>query len=108
MESGGIVAISAAVVALTQLFKWGGFPLKWSPILVLVLSAIGVVAWAFSNLSTWDRTTIWPLFTAWIAVATCAAGVFGFTRAAADQLVATRTKAEPPALELPPGAAPHG
>lgn len=86
MDGSAIIAISAAVVALTQLCKWSGIPDKWGPAAVLVLALLGVAFWGYSK-GTFIRTNAFDYFTAWIAVATSSAGVFGFTRAAATAVV---------------------
>ncbi len=54
---------------------------------------MGVGVWIYSQ-GTFQRGDAFALFAGWIAVATSAAGVFGFTRTAADAVTATRT---PPA-----------
>lgn len=86
MDGAAIVAVSAAVVALVQLVKWSGLPDKWGPIAVLILALLGVAFWGYSK-GTFERTQAFDYFAAWIAVATSAAGVFGFTRAAATAVV---------------------
>jgi hypothetical protein len=91
MDGQAILTISAAVVALTQFTKWSGLPDKHGPIAVLALSALGVVLWAFSA-GTYVRTETFTYFAGWIAVATSAAGVYGFTRASKEAL----TKTTPP------------
>ena len=97
MNAENIVAVSAAVTALTQLVKWAGLPDKWGPIAVLLLSALGVAVWAWSKNTGVDlRTGAWDYFTAWISVALAAAGIYGFTRAAASTVTTIRT---------PPGGA---
>lgn len=91
MNGEAIVSVSAATVALTQITKWMGIPDKWGAVAVLVISAIGVSIWAYSQ-GEFLRTEAFSYFAGWIAVATSAAGVFGFTRAAASAV----TKASPP------------
>ena len=81
MDGAAIVAVSAAVVALVQLVKWAGLPDKWGAAGVLVLALVGIVFWGWSE-GTFERTQAFDYFAAWVAVATSAAGVFGFTRAA--------------------------
>lgn len=93
MTPEAIITVSAAVVALVQLLKWGGIPDKAGPLAVLVLSALGVAIWAYATLPVWDRALTFALFAGWIAVATSAAGVFGFTRAASSAV--TSAKAPP-------------
>lgn len=85
MDGEAIIAISAAVVALVQLVKWSGLPDRWGPAGVLALSLIGVVFWGWSR-GTFERAVAFEYFAGWIAVATSAAGVFGFTRAASSSL----------------------
>jgi hypothetical protein len=90
-----IVAISAAVVAITQLAKWAKLPDHWGPLAVILLSGVGVSVWLFSQ-QTWPpvRTDTWEIFAGWVAVALSAAGVFGFTRAGAEAV--TRATSPPP------------
>lgn len=97
MDAEAIVSVSAAVVALVQLVKWAGLPDQRGPLAVLGLAAAGVGIWSFS-IGTFERTQIFGYFAAWIAAATSAAGVFGFTRSGPESLTATKT---PPAA---PGA----
>jgi hypothetical protein len=82
MNGEAIISISAAVVALTQLFKWAKLPDSYGPIAVMVLSLLGVAFWGWS-VGTFARQEAFTYFAGWIAVATSAAGVFGFTRAGA-------------------------
>lgn len=86
LDAAAILSISTAVVALTQLVKWSGLPDHYGPIVVLALSALGVGVWAYSE-SEFSRALIFDLFTGWIVVAIAAAGVYGFTRAAAESVV---------------------
>jgi hypothetical protein len=83
MTADAIVSVSAAVVALVQLVKWSGLPDKQGPLAVLAISALGVVFWGWSQGSL-TRASAFGYFVGWIAVATSAAGVFGFTRASGD------------------------
>lgn len=91
MHGEAILTVSAAVVALTQLAKWGGVPDKYGPLLVLVLAAVGVTFWGYAE-GTFERTVAFQYFAGWIGVATSAAGVFGFTRATTSAV----TSAMPP------------
>jgi hypothetical protein len=86
-----------AVVALTQLAKWGGIPDQRGPVAVLILSMLGVVIWSVSK-GTFANAQLFDYFAGWIAVSTSAAGVFGFTRSGPSSLTATKA---PPAS---PGA----
>ncbi len=82
MDAQAVMTVAAAVVALTQLAKWCGLPDKWGPIAVLLFSLSGVSLWGYSA-NDFTRALLFAYFAGWIAVATSAAGVFGFTRAAA-------------------------
>lgn len=93
MDGAAIVAVSAAVVALTQLVKWAGLPDKLGPVVVLVLSAVGVLVWGWSKGGTFERTMAFDYFAAWIAIGTSSAGVYGFTRASGEAL--TRASSPP-------------
>jgi O-antigen/teichoic acid export membrane protein len=83
MDGAAIVAVSAAVVALTQLVKWSGLPDRLGPLAVLGLSLLGVVFWAWSK-GTFQQQQAFDYFAGWIAISTSAAGVFGFTRAGGE------------------------
>jgi hypothetical protein len=88
VDAQAIITVSAAVVALTQLFKWGFIPDRYGPISVVVLSVVGVVFWAWSS-GDFTRTNAFGYFAGWIAIATSAAGVFGFTRAGSEAITKT-------------------
>ena len=92
MSAEAIITISAAVVALTQLAKWAKLPDRLGPLAVILLAGVGVMVWLFSQ-ETWPpvRTDTWNIFAGWVAVATSAAGVFGFTRATASAITATKS-----------------
>ncbi len=92
MDGMAIVTVSAAVVALTQLVKWAGLPDKQGPYAVLLLALVGVAFYGYS-VGTFERVRAFEYFAGWIAVATSAAGVFGFTRAA--NTAVTSAKAPP-------------
>ena len=83
MNGEAIMTVSAAVVALTQLLKWAILPDRYGPVSVLVLSIIGTAFWGCTQ-ADFERATAFAYFAGWIAVATSAAGVFGFTRAAVE------------------------
>ena len=93
MSAEAIVSVSALVVTLVQLAKWARMPEEYGPAAVLGLSLLGVAAQVFGS-SEWppDRLDTMPFLAGWVAVATSAAGVFGFTRAAAGAV----TRAMPP------------
>lgn len=86
MDGQAIVTVSAAVVALTQIVKWGGIPDKWGPVAVVLLAAAGVALWGYSYEDAYERNDAFDYFAGWIAVATSAAGVYGFSRASGTAL----------------------
>lgn len=96
MDGQAIITVSAAVVALTQLLKWGGVVTdRRGPLMVLALALVGVAFWGWSS-GDFSRASAFGYFAGWIAVATSAAGVFGFTRSGPASVTATK--------EPPPGA----
>jgi hypothetical protein len=80
MNGEAIMSTSAAVVALVQLVKWSGLPDKYGPVAVLAFSLLGTAFWGWTA-GDITRASSFGYFAGWIAVATSAAGVFGFTRA---------------------------
>lgn len=88
MDGQAIITVSAAVVAATQLTKWSGLPPARAPFVVCALSLLGVLLWIFSQGEP-RRELTFDYFAAWIAIATSAAGVYGFTRAASSSLAAS-------------------
>lgn len=96
MSGQAIITVSAAVVALTSLLKWTKIVSdKRGPIMVLVLAVVGVGFWGWTTGDV-SRATAFAYFAGWIAVATSAAGVYGFTRSGPESITAT--------TEPPPGA----
>lgn len=89
MDAQAVITVSAAVVALVQFAKWSGVPDGKGPLVVLGLSLLGVAFWGFSE-GTFGRATAFDYFAAYIGVVTSAAGVFGFTRAAASAVTGTK------------------
>ena len=79
MNGEAIMSVSAAVVALVQLVKWGGLPDSYGPLGVLVLSALGTAFWGWT-VGDFQRATAFGYFAGWISVATSAAGVFSNCR----------------------------
>jgi hypothetical protein len=92
MNGEAILAVTTAVVALTQLLKWAVVPDKYGPISVLGLALIGVIFWGWTQ-GDISRATAFGYFAGWVTIATSAAGVYGFTRAASSAITATK---EPP------------
>lgn len=94
MSGQAIVAVSASVVALTQLLKWGKIVSdQRGPLVVLVLALFGVGFWGWTT-GDISRATAFGYFAGWISVATSAAGIYGFTRSGPEAITATST---PPA-----------
>mgnify|MGYP003394818482 CR=1 FL=1 len=87
MNAEAIITVSAAVIALVQLIKWSGLvAADKSPVAVLVLSLIGIIFYRLSG-PPLEWVDAWPIFAAWIATATSAAGTFGFVREAPDTVM---------------------
>ncbi len=95
MSGQAIITVSAAVVALTQLLKFANvINDRRGPIGVLFLAALGVGFWAWTT-GDFQRATAFAYFAGWIAVATGAAGVFGFTRSAPEAVTGTKSPPAP-------------
>ena len=78
-----IMIVTVTVVALTQFIKWAGYvPERAAPIVAAATSLIGVVLFAISA-GTFTRATVFSYFAAFVVVMLSAAGVYGYTRAAA-------------------------
>jgi len=83
-------------MALTQILKWGNVVKdRRGPVAVLVLAFFGVAFWCWSA-GDFSRKAAFGYFAGWMAVASSAAGVFGFTRSGPEAVTATKTP--------PPGA----
>lgn len=95
MEADAIVSISAAIVAVTQIAKWYGVPDSKGPLVVIGLSALGVLLFIISQPLLPGRSQIFQIFVAWIAVTLNAAGIYGFTRAAVTSVTQTKPTAPP-------------
>ncbi|MGN6361006.1 MAG: hypothetical protein ACTHNK_11530 [Thermomicrobiales bacterium] len=94
MSAEAIVTVSAAVVALVQVIKWALRRDGWGPAIVLLVSLLGVAVWAVSQ-GDIARASAWSYFAGWVAVATSAAGVYGFTRAGIQRLARGADEAPP-------------
>jgi hypothetical protein len=82
MDGLAIVRVSAAVVGLMFLLRWAGVSQRCAPLLVAVLAAVGVGVWAYAH-GPVGQSEIFDYVGGWIAVATSAATVWGFTWVAA-------------------------
>ena len=89
MDAQAIIAVAGAVVALVSLIKWAGLKDAMGPLAVLFCSLLGVIFWGIAE-GQFERTRLFEYFAGWIAVATSAAGVFGFTRATPHMLTKMR------------------
>lgn len=89
MNAQDVLTVSIAVSILVQFAKWQGVPDGKGPIVVLVLSLIGVGFWAYS-VGNFQRETAFLYFAGWLSVALNAAGIFGFTRAGASAVASTK------------------
>ena len=95
MEAQAIVTVSSTVVVLTQFVKWSGLPDKLGPLAVIVLSMIGMGFWVWSEVGYFERVKAFEYFAGWVSVATGAAGIFGFTRAATGAVTDLRSPPGP-------------
>lgn len=93
IDANAATAIGATVTALTQVIKWTGLDDRWGPVVVLLLSALGVGVYVWS-LGAFQQAQAFNYLTAWANVALVAAGIFGFTRAGGSAVTQLRT---PPA-----------
>ncbi len=77
MSQEDIVAIGAAVTAVTQIIKRSLPGDGQGPAIVALLSFVAVVIWILSApVFPPDRTQLWSLFTGWIAVWVAASGIY--------------------------------
>ena len=93
MTAEQMASVTTAVVAMTQLVKWMGLPDKRGPFVVVLLAALGVGLFGWSQ-GAISRSSSFNYAAAGIMVATSAAGVFGFTRALPEAV--TKTSSPPP------------
>jgi hypothetical protein len=83
MDGLAIIQVSGAVVALMYLLRWAGLSRRWAPLLVPVLSALGVGVWVYGQAPIGQADTF-SYVAGWVAVATSAATVWGFTWAGGE------------------------
>lgn len=83
MTGESIATISISVVSLTQLIKWAGIKDRYGPIVVMLLSLLGVIFWGWTQ-GDMTRLNAFGYLAGWIVVTTSAAGVYGFTRASSE------------------------
>jgi hypothetical protein len=94
MTAEAIITVSASVVACVQLCKWSFLPDRAGPLAVLGISLAGVCFWVWTQ-GVFMRADGFSYFAAWVAVATSASGVYGFSRASGEAL----TRLTPPPHE---------
>jgi hypothetical protein len=84
MDALAIMQVAGPVGALMYLLRWSGVPRRWAPVLVPLVSALGVSVWIYAHgmLSQADTFTY---VAAWIAVCTSSATVWGFSWIASGQ-----------------------
>jgi hypothetical protein len=90
MNAQAIMTVAGAVVILTQIIKGMGLPNQRAPIVVLGLSALGVVFWGISA-GNFDKSQLFGYFAGWISVAFSAAGVWGYVRSTPAALTSGKT-----------------
>ncbi|HEX8177875.1 MAG TPA: hypothetical protein VF543_22490 [Pyrinomonadaceae bacterium] len=93
MDATAIATVTIPVVAFTQIIKWAGLPDRRGPLVVVILSALGVIFWGWST-NTLSRVSAFSFFAGFTLVTTSAAGVFGFTRSLPEAVTSTNN---PPA-----------
>jgi hypothetical protein len=76
-----VMRVTVVVVGIMHLLRWAGVGERWAPLLVAVLSALGVALWAVGQ-APLNPSMLFSYVSGWVAVATSAAMVWGFTWAA--------------------------
>jgi hypothetical protein len=82
MDELAIMRVSGVVLALMYLLRWAGVSPRWAPLLVPLLSVLGVGLWAYAN-GPISQPLAFSYLAGWVAVATSAATAWGFSSAAA-------------------------
>jgi hypothetical protein len=82
MDGSDVMRVTVVVVGLMHLLKWAGVPQRWAPLLVAGLSTLGVALWAVTQ-GPVSQAVLFSYLSGWVAVATSATTVWGFTWAAA-------------------------
>lgn len=80
-----ITSISVSVTGITQIFKSFGLPKTWNLFVVLILSALMVVAWAWSH-GGLRQSELFDYISTWVLVATSAVGVFSAATVGYEQI----------------------
>lgn len=81
MNTADALMVAAVVVPLTEVVKYSRrVSDRYAVHVVMLLSAIGVLLWAWSTPGALVRGNAWQLFAGWVSVVVSAAGVYGFIR----------------------------
>ena len=72
MDELAIMRVSGVVLALMYLLRWAGVSPRWAPLLVPLLSVLGVGLWAYAN-GPISQPLAFSYVAGWVAVATSAA-----------------------------------
>ena len=72
MDELAIIRVSGVVLALMYLLRWAGVSPRWAPLLVPLLSVLGVGLWAYAN-GPISQPLAFSYLAGWVAVATSAA-----------------------------------
>lgn len=79
MDSQAIMLVSATVVAFTRLLVMFGVPHRYRAAVVIITTTMGIALWAYTQPELATQMDLFGYFTAWTAIATSAAGVYGLT-----------------------------
>jgi len=85
MDALAILEVSGSVAGLMYLLRWAGVSRRWAMLLVPLVSALCVGIWAYAN-GPIERPNAFSYVAGWVAVATSAATVWGFSWAALTRL----------------------
>ena len=92
MDELAIMRVSGVVLALMYLVRWAGVSPRWAPLLVPLLSALGVGLWAYAN-GPISQPAMFSYLAGWVAVAPSAATAWGFSCAAAARFRCSSSRA---------------
>ena len=92
MDELAIMRVSGVVLALMYLLRWAGVSHRWAPLLVPLLSVLGVGLWAYAN-GPISQPAAFSYLAGWVAVATSAATAWGFSSVATNRFSCRSTRA---------------
>lgn len=75
METEIAIVISGVVSGVVRLIKAFGVSRMAGLMASVLMSAVAVVLYAYSQVPVYDRSMVWPYFSAFIMVATSAVGI---------------------------------